>query len=48
MKNEIISILIFIISYCLIIFDLLPRSIIVFFTSSVLVLLRIVTPSEAL
>lgn len=48
MKNEIISIIIFVISYCLIIFDLLPRTIIVFFASSLLVLLRIVTPNEAL
>lgn len=48
MKNEIISIIIFIISYTLIIFDLLPRTIIVFFASSILVLLNIVTPHEAL
>ncbi len=48
MKNEIISIIIFIFSYILIIFDLLPRTIIVFFASSILVLLNIITPHEAL
>lgn len=48
MKNEILTVLIFIISYLFIIFDLLPRTIIVFFSSSILVLLRIVTPHEAL
>jgi len=48
MNNEIIAILIFIISYIFIIFDILPRTIIVFFSSSILVLLKIVTPHEAL
>ncbi|MGB9750352.1 MAG: SLC13 family permease [Caldisericia bacterium] len=48
MSNEIIAILIFIISYIFIIFDILPRTIIVFFSSSILVLLKIVTPHEAL
>ncbi|MCX8095322.1 MAG: SLC13 family permease [Caldisericia bacterium] len=48
MKNEIISILIFILSYLLIIFDILPRTIIVFFSASILVLLKILTPNEAL
>ncbi|MBC7194724.1 MAG: anion permease [Caldisericia bacterium] len=48
MNSEIISLLIFIVSYLFIIFDLFPRTIIVFFASSILVLLKIVTPHEAL
>lgn len=48
MRNEIFAIIIFAISYIFIIFDILPRTIIVFFASSLLVLLKIVTPHEAL
>ncbi len=48
MRNEIFAIIIFAISYLFIIFDILPRTIIVFFASSLLVLLKIVTPHEAL
>jgi Na+/H+ antiporter NhaD/arsenite permease-like protein len=48
MNNEIVAIIIFIVSYLFIILELLPRTIIVFFASSILVLLRIVTPHEAL
>lgn len=48
MTNEILPILIFLLSYIFIIFDILPRTIIVFFSSSILILLKIITPHEAL
>ncbi len=48
MSKETVAILIFLFSYIFIIFDILPRTITVFFSSSLLVLLKIVTPHEAL
>lgn len=48
MNREFFSLIIFIVSYILIIFDLLPRTIIVFFASCLLVLLKVVSPHEAL
>lgn len=48
MKSQFLPILIFVISYIFIIFDILPRTITVFFFSSLLLLLKIITPHEAL
>lgn len=46
--KEIISIIIFALTYIFIIFDFLPRTIVVIFGSTLLIIFKILTPSEAL